>query len=75
MKKLHSKTSEETEADLWRDGHEVTEERWWDLSQLKHLYRGLHAHVNEQYVQHSAAMKVGDLMTETPRLMITEVNK
>lgn len=58
-------TDRRIEADLWRDGHEVTEERRWDLSELKHLYRSLHAHINEQDVQHSAAVKIGDLKTET----------
>ncbi len=66
---------EDIKADLWWDGHEVTEERRWDLSELKHLYGSLHTHVNEQDVQHSAAMKVGDLQAETqtgqkkPRLL------
>lgn len=53
------------EADLWWDGHEVTEEWWRDLSQLKHLYRSLHTYIYEQDVQHSAAVKVGDLKMET----------
>lgn len=56
---------EDIDADLRRDGHEVTEERRRDLSQLKHLYGSLDAHINEQDVQHSAAVKVGDLKTET----------
>lgn len=51
--------------DLRRDSHEVTEEGRWDLSQLKHFYRRLHAHVDEQDVQHSAAVKVGDLKPKT----------
>ena len=61
----HSKTLvEDMEADLWRDGHEVTEEWRWDLPQLKHLNRGLHTHVDEQDVQHSTPMQVGYLQTE-----------
>lgn len=54
-----------SDEDLWRDGHEVTEEGRWDLPQLKHLHRSLHAHIDEQNVQHSAAMKVGDLKQRT----------
>lgn len=50
---------------LGRDGHEVTEERRWDFSELEHLHGGLHAHVDEHDVQHSAAMKVGDLKIQT----------
>lgn len=52
---------EETESNLWWDGHKVTEEWWRDLPQLKDLNRRLHTHINKQDVQHSAAMKVGDL--------------
>lgn len=48
-------------ADLRRDGHQVAEEGRGDLSQLKNLHRRLHTHVDKQDVQHSAAMKVGDL--------------
>lgn len=61
----HTLYFEDTDADLWWGGHEVTEELRWDLSQLKHFYRSLHTHINEQDVQHSAAVKVGDLKTET----------
>ncbi|KAG7240067.1 hypothetical protein INR49_027921 [Caranx melampygus] len=46
-----------TDADLWWNSHKVTEEEWWDLSQLKHLHRCLDTHVDEQDVQHSAAME------------------
>lgn len=52
---------EDTDSNLRWDGHKVTEEWWRDLSQLKDLYRRLHTHINKQDVQHSAAMKVGDL--------------
>lgn len=57
----HLACNREAGADLRRDGHKVTEKRRRDLSQLKHLHRRLHTHVDKQDVQHSAAMKVGDL--------------
>lgn len=62
---FHTLYFEGRDADLWRDGHKVTEELRWDLSQLKHLYRSLDTYINEQDVQHSAAVQVGDLTTET----------
>lgn len=54
-----------SELDLRWDGDEITEEQRRDLSELKHLYGSLDAHVYEQDVQHSAAVQVGDLGWKT----------
>lgn len=58
---VHCLHIKDIDPDLWWDSHKVTEEWGRNLPQLKHLDRSLHAHINEQDVQHSAAMKVGDL--------------
>lgn len=62
-------------ADLRWDSHEIPEEERRDLSQLKHLDRNLDAHVNEQNVQHSAAVQVDDLGLETGSAYSSEVYK
>lgn len=63
----------DADADLRRDGHQVTEEGCGNLSQLKNLHGGLHAHVDKQDVQHSAAMKVGDLRNNQNMLSLTSL--
>lgn len=60
-------------ADLRRDGHQVAEEGCRDLSQLKNLHRGLHAHIDKQDVQHSTAMKVRDLRIRIRKSFIRRI--
>lgn len=43
----------------------------WDLSELEHLYGSLDANVDEQDVQHSAAVQVGDLKGEFYKELFT----
>lgn len=53
----------------WND-HKVTEEWQRDFSQFKNLYRSLNTNVSKQDIQHSAAMQIGDLQTQSNHLLI-----